>query len=111
MCARRKPPHMGWPGPCRKSRQDRRIPGADMEQECETLNRRSSFLWLSGRVLEIFAGSTGRGAVKENIAMNPRPSCHLQFVGATVGLLKAVVRVAVRKPTRAQGSLVPAARR
>jgi hypothetical protein len=45
--------------------------------------------------------------------MNPNPSpipdCHLQFVGATVGLLKAVVRVAVRKPTRAQWSLVPAA--
>src|SRR5262245_42333873 len=47
--------------------------------------------------------------------MNPNPSpipdCHLQFIGATVGLLKAVVPVAVRKPTRAQWSLVPAARR
>jgi hypothetical protein len=47
--------------------------------------------------------------------MNPNPSpipdCHLQFVGATVGLLKAVVRVAVRRPRQTSWNLVPAARR
>jgi hypothetical protein len=47
--------------------------------------------------------------------MNPNPSpipdCHLFFVGASVGLLKAVVRVAVRRQTQASWSLVPARRR
>jgi hypothetical protein len=43
--------------------------------------------------------------------MNPIPSCHLQFVGATVGLFKAVVRVAVRRPTQASWNLVPTRRR
>ena len=41
--------------------------------------------------------------------METIPNCHLAFVGATVGLLKA--RVAVRRPTQASWTLVPARRR
>jgi hypothetical protein len=43
--------------------------------------------------------------------METIPNCHLAFVGATVGLLKAVVRVAVGRPTQASWTLVPARRR
>src|SRR5262245_58847024 len=104
-----------------KSRQDRRIPGDDKVARmrdigCPILNRRSAFLCLSGRVLEILGRSTGGGDRSEKgIPMNPAPptisNCHLQFIGASVGLLRAVVRVAVRRPAQGQWSLVPAARR
>jgi hypothetical protein len=43
--------------------------------------------------------------------METIPNCHLQFIGATVGLLKAVVRVAVRRPTQTSWNLVPTRRR
>ena len=47
--------------------------------------------------------------------MNPRPiptipDCHLQFIGASVGLLKTVLRVAVRRPAQASWTLVPRTR-
>ena len=48
----------------------------------------------------------GRGQ-GEASPMNTIPNCHLPFIGVTVGLLRTVVRLAVRRTNLPEWRLVP----